>query len=222
MSSMTNLSVKENEIVIARYQEDISWSYVYRDICLIYNKGSKALEYQCENVVQLNNVGREAHTYLYHIINRWDYLADKTLFTQGNIADHIGTNTDLRIFFDKGFDFIVKNGLYIRDYDPINGRLPHNNKWLKDLETGKMRKAKQSFTEWCVTVLKIDFKGDPVFYGPGAIFSVSKELIYKKPITFYKHLLSFLEDHSNPEEGHYFERTWVYIFCNSHSNILTF
>jgi hypothetical protein len=218
---MNNSPAKEQEIVIARYQEDISWSYVYRDICSIYNKGSKELEYHSENVVQLNNVGREAHTYLYHIINRWDYLADKTLFTQGNIADHIGPNTDLRFFFDKRCDFIVKNGRYIKDYDPITGRLPHWGKWLNDLETGKLRKAKLSFTEWCATILKIDFKGGPVFYGPGATFSVSKDLISKKPITFYKHLLSFLEDHSNPEEGHYFERTWVYIFCDIHTRIGT-
>jgi hypothetical protein len=219
---MNKSSVKEKEIVIARYQEDISWSNVYQDICFIYNKGAKELEYQGENVVRLDNVGREAHTYLYHIISRWDYLADKTVFTQGNILDHIAPNTDLHIFFDKEFDFIVKNGRYIRDYDPITGKLAHNGKWLIDLETGKMQKAKQSFTEWCINLLKLDFKGDPIFYGPGAIFSVSKELIYKKPIAFYKHLLSFLEDHSNPEEGHYFERTWVYIFCDSHSKILTF
>jgi len=122
---MNNSPAKEQEIVIARYQEDISWSYVYRDICSIYNKGSKKLEYHSENVVQLNNVGREAHTYLYHIINRWDYLADKTLFTQGNIADHIGPNTDLRLFFDKRFDFIANKGSYTNGYDPITGRLPY-------------------------------------------------------------------------------------------------
>ena len=216
---MTNLSAKENEIVIARYQEDISWSYVYRDICFIYNKGSKELEYQCENVVQLNNVGREAHTYLYHIINRWDYLAAKTLFTQGNIIDHIGPNIDLNIFFDKRFDFIVKNARYIRDYDPYTGNLIHWGKWAKDLETGAMRKARQTFSEWCLSILNIDFKGGPIFYGPGATFAVSKELIYKKPIMFYKHLLSFLEDHSNPEEGHYFERMWAYIFCDINTKI---
>jgi hypothetical protein len=219
---MNNSTTKENEIVIARYKEDISWSSVYKDICCIYNKGSKELEYQCENVVQLNNVGREAHTYLYHIINRWDYLATKTLFTQGNIIDHIGTDIDLNLFFNKKFDFIVKNASFIMDYDPKTGNLIHRGKWLSDMESGGMRKAKQSFVEWCKNVLEIDFKGGPVCYGPGATFSVTRELIHKKPVMFYKYLLSFLEDHINPEEGHYFERAWIYIFCDSYSKIYAF
>ena len=213
------MSTKEKEIVIARYQEDISWSYAYRDICFIYNKGAKELEYQCENVVQLNNVGKEAHTYLYHIINRWDYLADMTLFTQGNIADHIGPNPDLHLFFDKRFDFIANKGSYTNCYNPITGRLIHCGKWLKDLETGKMRKASQSFIEWSRNILQIDFHGRLIFFAPGSIFSVTKELIHKKPLSFYKHLLSFLEDHIDPEEGHYFERTWAYIFCDPHSKV---
>jgi hypothetical protein len=219
---MDKINFKACEIVIARYEEDISWSYPYRDICFIYNKGAKALEYAIERSERLINVGREAHTYLYHIINRWDYLPDKTLFTQGNITEHTGKDTDLRIFFDKRYDFIVKHGRYIKDYDPHTGRIIHWGKWLEDLETGKMRKAKQSFTEWCQAALQIDFNDGPVFYGPGAIFSVSKELIYNKPITFYQHLISFLSDHSNSEEAHYFERTWAYIFCNPHSKIFTF
>jgi hypothetical protein len=216
-----DLIAKENSIVIARYREDISWSYVYRDICVIYNKGPRNLEYQSDNVVQLNNVGREAHTYLYHIINHWDTLANMTLFTQGNIIDHIGSITDLRLFFDKRFDFIANRGSYTNCYDPISGRLIHCGKWLGDLETGTMRKASQSFLEWCKIVLRIDFQGRVIFFPPGAIFSVTKELIHKKPLSFYKYLLSFLEDHVNPEEGHYFERTWVYIFCNPHSKIAT-
>jgi hypothetical protein len=220
--ALNNSTTKENEIVIARYEEDVSWSYIYRDICFIYNKGPKELEYESENIVPLGNVGREAHTYLYHIINRWDYLADKTLFTQGNIADHIGPAADLRIFFDKRYDFIIKNARYIKDYDSITGQLIHWGKWLNDLETGEMRKAKQSFTDWSRNVLHIDFKGGPVRYGPGATFSVTGELIHKKPIAFYKYLLSFLEDHINPEEGHYFERTWLYIFCGPHSKIYSF
>ena len=78
---MNNSTIKENEIVIARYQEDISWSNAYRDICVIYNKESEMSGFERGQVISLNNVGREAHTYLYHIISRWGQIADKTLFT---------------------------------------------------------------------------------------------------------------------------------------------
>jgi hypothetical protein len=82
-----------------------------------------------------------------------------------------------------------------------------------------MRKASHSFIEWSKNALQIDFQGRVIFFAPGAIFSVSKELIHKKPISFYKYLLSFLEDHIDPEEGHYFERTWAYIFCDMNTKI---
>ena len=35
------------------------------------------------SVVSLPNVGRESHTYLYHIVNHWEELADWTVFFQG-------------------------------------------------------------------------------------------------------------------------------------------
>jgi hypothetical protein len=212
--------MSEIEIVIARYNEDISWSYRYKEYCVVYNKGRDIIEYPFKEVINLENVGRESHTYLYHIITHWDKLAIKTLFTQGNIFDHVGLNFDLSIFFVEEYDFIIKNGALIKDYDSTTGEILHYGKWEKELEEGKMMKAKKSFVDWCKEVLNISLDNGPIFYGPGATFSVSKRLIYNRPLEFYKYLMSFLENHPNPEEGHYLERTWVYIFCDFNAKIL--
>lgn len=58
---------------------------------IIYTKDPSAdiEELQAETgaakVVQLDNVGREGHTYLHHIIEQWEDLAAQTFFLQGDI-----------------------------------------------------------------------------------------------------------------------------------------
>lgn len=42
----------------------------------------------------------------------------------------------------------------------------------------------------------------------GGLFSVSKEYILKHPKTYYENLIENLSIGSNPEVGHYFERSW--------------
>ena len=63
-------------IIVARYNEDINWLNMFYDIINIYDKGMK---YNLHSF-QLPNIGREGHTYLYHIINNWDNLSRRTLF----------------------------------------------------------------------------------------------------------------------------------------------
>lgn len=67
------------ELVIARYDEDISWSDQYLDIRTVYNKGDVL-----PGSIPLPNLGRESHTYLTHIVERYDTLADRTAFIQGS------------------------------------------------------------------------------------------------------------------------------------------
>jgi len=38
-------------------------------------------------------------------------------------------------------------------------------------------------------------------------------LILKRPLIYYERLFKTLNHHSNPEEGHFFERTWGDIFA---------
>ena len=47
---------------------------------------------------------------------------------------------------------------------------------------------------------------------PGAVFCVHRDHIIDKPKWYYEQLLSTVSDHVNPEEAHYFERSWTIIF----------
>jgi len=68
------------DIVVARYNENVDWTKQYSS-ALIYNKGVPD-----DSIVSINlpNVGREGHTYLYHIVSNWDNLAEWTVFVQGS------------------------------------------------------------------------------------------------------------------------------------------
>lgn len=76
------------EIVIAAYNENLEWTRMYHNIVTAYVKCEKEVSNLAKNmpsmtVIPLPNLGRETHTYLYHIVNRYDSLADLTVFTQG-------------------------------------------------------------------------------------------------------------------------------------------
>ncbi len=76
------------ELVIAHYTENLNWvrNLPAGLLTTIYDKSLEGLlEW---NAVSLPNVGREAHTYLHHIVNRYDSLAEWTIFCQGKPFDH--------------------------------------------------------------------------------------------------------------------------------------
>jgi hypothetical protein len=79
------------DIVVAKYDEDTSWTRKLPDaatIC-VYDKGCNGNM----DAIALPNVGREGHTFLTHIVTRYDCLADVTVFLQGRIDDHLSCPT---------------------------------------------------------------------------------------------------------------------------------
>ncbi len=97
----SNKSNKINtEIVIARYNENLDWlDKIPKDIKItIYNKGINDIN---RPFIQLPNIGRESHTYLYHIINNYDNLAEQTIFCQGDSIFHSPGFIDLLFNKDK-------------------------------------------------------------------------------------------------------------------------
>jgi hypothetical protein len=94
------LDVKENienngsdvVLVIARYNESLEWlnddKYrKYKSIC--YNSGNDEDFYKPDNmkIVKIENKGKEAYVYLYHIITNYDNLSDVTVFLPGSCED---------------------------------------------------------------------------------------------------------------------------------------
>ena len=203
---------KDNyEIVIARYNEPIDYWQDYLPISTIYNKGKNNLQHT--NII-LDNVGRESHTYLYHIINNWDNLAETTLFTQCNMSmEH--KPFPIPIYLLSHYDMTIH--LWNHDIDFIGhqpwGFIKHSRKWLQEYNNNHMNKSKYSFGQWWDNFLTIDKPLLTEFkWSHGGIFSIKKNQIKKKPLQYYQKLITTIENHINPEEGHYFERSWYYIF----------
>ena len=201
------------QIVVARYNEDISYLLSLNDILLIYNKGNDNIPTYC-NTIKLPNIGRESHTYLYHIVNNYDNLAYKTLFIQGKIIDH--NILPVNDYF-KEDDFIGKiNTLNIQ---LLKIKINHKGKYLKELKQYDLKRSKYTPYEWINKIgINIDNKYEFNIVW-GANFCVSKKLIHKKPKIFYEDLLKYVEYDKNPEEGHFFERSWYLLFNHNNFNL---
>jgi len=116
---------KSTEVVVARYYEDLSWlnvlDWAKMDVT-VYNKG-QAVDVLGDGVevTQLVNVprGRETHTYLYHILRRYDDLPEWTVFTQGSPQTHspiIETLLNDSVHFDSETGFQCLTCGYLKDY----------------------------------------------------------------------------------------------------------
>ena len=199
-------------LVIARYNENMDWlnhflnDSKYTIIC--YNKGSELLNLSEKiSQIRLPNVGREAHTYLYHILTNYDNLTDYTVFVQGNPFDHIQSNVYvLKSMIDTHVNSLSKELYYLayrKEYERIHFyKELHIENYMKYFNLGIM---------------------DRVVFSPGAQYVVHRDNI-KNKWNMYKEMYTYLgNDHNNrhPRYGPFqvekmtaytMERLWPYVF----------
>lgn len=206
-------------LVISRYNEDISWvddliSHNFN--VFIYNKGSKLNTPNNDklNVIEIENIGRESHTYLYHIKNNYDSLPEKIIFTQAHPDDHVSENFKSEFLHfsnsEESFRYFSKNILemsILEDGVEESGIL-----------NGSFWRNRHSLSSCCVTVPKnliSNIEDKEWKFGTGAIFGVDRKSILSRGIEFYLDCIEVLNNSSdliNPPEGHAFERSWYLIF----------
>jgi len=215
------------KIIVSRYNEDISWLNSIMDKCIIYNKGEKLNLFdkskECPERIQVNeilldNFGRESETYLNYIINNYDNLPDIIVFTQARISDHRGSN-DINYLFklvdEAKISNISKPTLIYNKTDGIS-----SDYWDFDwnfkkgkyyLEDNYYKNHKILFYDFFIKYVRKEYP-NPINIHTNGIFAVQKHLIVKRPIEYYKDIIKFVNHHINPAEGHFFERSWHYIF----------
>jgi hypothetical protein len=198
---------KHYEIVVAKYNEDVSWTRPYRYV-KVYDK-SKG---------DLPNIGRESHTYLTYIVENYENLPDVVFFSQGCKDDHCG-NIPIE-------NFINIDGMYSENYSYLNSEHYFYNKESQNFnkdhlyyyKENKLYDDKLGYRLWFKTYVDENHNIDEgVTLWWGAIFSVKRECILSRPKKYYQMLLDYIPHDSNPEVGHYFERSWFYIF-NCHAS----
>jgi hypothetical protein len=203
------------KIIVARYNEDIQWLNDEMHNCIIYNKGEPL---NIPNEILIENVGRESETYLHYIIDNYDKLPDVVVFTQARIGDHKGAddvNYLLRIKND-ALEYSISKNLSIH-YDN-NTNIHFDKEWnlrtdgwfLKD---NYKNNQPITFLEWFTKNINNTYPNPLIFYC-NAIFALKKELILSNSIDYYKKLILEVNHHINSTEGHFFERSWYYIFTH--------
>jgi len=155
------------ELVIAKYKEDVEWARSVPDDwdITVYDKE-----------VDVPNIGRDSHTFLYHICLRYHSLADLTVFSQGRYDDHC---EDLI-----GRMKLLKHG---EGYTHLSDRIFHvaadgNNFWEPNVE--KISGYQETF----------GLPNERLTFPYGAFLAVDKENVLKRPLNFYLNLLTLVSN----------------------------
>jgi hypothetical protein len=106
---------KSVRLVVSRFRENLEWvARIQKEVptleVVVYDKSEGeqfAAELGCFSSIQhldkpgiifLKNWGREAHTYLWHVLHNYESLRDVEIFVQGNPWDHLKKRDDFRAF----------------------------------------------------------------------------------------------------------------------------
>lgn len=195
------------ELVVAHYTENLNW---LRNLpaglaITVYTKGSDG---QSEpKVTPLPNVGREAHTYLHHIVDRYNSLAEWTIFCQGKPFDH-------------AYDFKKTLREFVANPNVIS---PTGFRWLGHLIDTDDRQGHRLFQPWSKNEdgRGLDLTGfhqalfgtdgpDLFTFVLGAQFAVQRSVILQQPVSFYEQALAVAV--SFPDAAHCYERSWDRVF----------
>jgi hypothetical protein len=217
------MNKKYVEIVVSRYNEKLEWldEYPFNQFTYtVYNKGINQ-EFNKTNVLQiidLPNVGRCDHTYIYHIVNNYNNLAPITVFFPGSIDGmEMKKNNAIKILESikkyKTAIFLGRRVNNLKTYfknftlDEWNCTNSENNSLNPE---SKLSPAMlRPFGKW----YNYHFGNIIVkYYCIHGILSIHKLDIIKQPFIRYQQLLGALDKHSNPEVGHYIERSWAALF----------
>ncbi len=173
--------------VIAKYKEDVSWLKHLPYKFVLYDKDDgedcckKKYQPYCPESIKLQNVGREAHTYLTYIIDNYKNLPNFVAFMQADPFDY-SPLLALVIQKFKGQEYYPLSPLmhYSKSDD-------YEYKYIKTIEK--------------VTAKHLGVQKDFFEFPFGAQFIVSKNKILKHDIEEYKFLLNKLVEFENIDAG---------------------
>lgn len=202
---------RTHDIVIARFHESIDWiPKDWYDHVYLYDKEDRngkgpndkitdiAKSVRCYE--RLQNVGREAHTYLYHIIKHWEDMPDVYIFTQANPFDHAPK------FIEKVNESLKSAKKKYTEFGSRCYNVDHGAHWTHV----SLRRDMNS----TLTLLFGDGAKWPTRYmfSAGAILMVTKEDILKRPKDFYEDCMSLVDKHIKPAGAYVLERFWTLIW----------
>lgn len=212
------------EIVVARYNENLSWlnEYPFNQFeYIVYNKGDNQNFHKTnvKKIVNLPNIGRCDHTYLYHIIENYNNLSNIVVFFPGSvdmsnkkpkalkILTYIMKSNYEKAFFIGNYHNSLRDSLASFKLDHYSSSCREN--YIKNSENRLQLCKIRPYGRWYNF-----FFGNTVAHWNtyGGVFSIDKRDIIQHPIDRYRFIIQTVSIHSNPEAGHYIERSWGVIF----------
>jgi hypothetical protein len=181
------------KVVVAHYNENISWLNNIGCNYIVYSKGSVDLIY---SNTTLTNVGREADTYLHHIIENYDCLDNTLIFLQGNPFDHChDVLHKVNNITDQEIKWLCSNwGPVTKDYQGGPGSIP------------------LPLLELCDKLFDLKFDQTKTFtFSPGAQYVVPKKFILNKSLDWWKYCYSIFNNYIDTSPWAY-ERLWPIIW----------
>lgn len=204
---------KNIDLVIAHFTENLYWlnrlnqnqiSNIY-----VYTKSDLLIDAiklpRTVKQIFLSNIGREAHTYLYHIINNYNKLADYVFFLQGSPNLNVKSINNILSTDKQNAFYFSQNYLSVNKWS-----LDNKNKILK-WKNINLLDTKLSFMDWFSK--HIDNKSPTLPYKIyfESNFLISKTYILSRSLEYYKNLIRQLPT-NNTEAAHFLERSWYYMF----------
>lgn len=213
-------------IVVSRYNENLKWllEYPFTEFeYIIYNKGDDEnfVKRNVKKIINIQNIGREGHTYLYHIIENYDNLPNINIFLPGSI----NSNIDLKYNKSKEMLINIINSNFsiacFIGYRYMCLKTQFENFHMNNYSSSTLENFKKN-NESALTICKIRPYGkwynyffgniQTHWYSGCGIFSIDKRDIIQHNKERYKLFIKTLEISSNPEAGHYIERSWGAMF----------
>lgn len=204
-------------LVVARYNEDISWLGDVKIPYLIYDKGDVS-----PDGIKAGNIGLDPETYLSFIIENYDSLPDRVFFTQGNPFDHV-SREDFFYWLNKW----IEPG-QVQSGAPILRLAPVNIHWdgCSDNHDGISPSVRATWSDLFASHIP-----EIIYYPAGQIFGYSSKRIRSREIASWEtiraklrgghgtHNCSHPEAHKytdpcyclTPFSSHCIERLWFYL-----------
>jgi len=215
-----NQLIKNVEIVVSRYNENLEWlnHYPFNQFqYTVYNKGINE-NFNKKNVtkiITLPNVGVCDHTYLYHIVSNYDEntLKPITIFLPGSVNMPNKINKAISILTKvllKQSAFLIgeytENVFHFFKNFMIEYYTTGNSENFNLNNSGELIKSNiRPFGNW----YRYNFGAINVrYYTMNGIFSLNKKDIMKYKKFRYEKILNQLSIASNLEMAHYMERSW--------------
>jgi len=179
---LKNIKKEQFEIVITRFNESLEWTNGLEHLCTVYNKG-EPFESFGGTVLTVPNYGVGCETILRHIIERYDSLAETTLFCQATLCDRADQPMyelyDYYIHGGPGKIVCVTDSAYDLPTARYKWRISNDDcTSMNDRDLGKFRGE----------VVKIPYKSHYESWVRGDWISVGRDLVRQKPKNYYESL----------------------------------